>query len=400
MRIGIFTTMVISLLCLLAILNAAWLGRLFKSELRRKFYLIYALLTLFAVVAFAGIRFSGEFEWIGSISGVFYFGSFWTMLQLLLLIAWPASKLAAWLQRTLGGGLRPTRQSGNGTLLSRRSFITQAAILPPVAMAGINAVGLLDAETGIVVRRLDMAYADLPPQLHGLKIAHMTDVHLGPYVSTSDLAKMLALLHRETPELLAITGDFVDDLSMLPTVARILQPHVADFPLGVWFCMGNHEYIRGAAPIRKMLQDSGVNILDNRSSRLSFNGGSFYVAGVDYPMGARLKTQPSDVENYLSLACQGMAADPFTVLLSHHPDFLPGAFSRKIQLTLAGHTHGAQVGWGGRSALAFMYPYMRGVYQESGNMGFVSSGAGHWLPFRLNCPPEVALLTLKSTKKG
>lgn len=399
MRIGTFTIMVFSLLFCLAALNAAWLSRLIRSNRRKIFFLAYAVLTLFAAATFAGIRFANEYEWISSISGIFYFGSFWTMLQLLLLLAWPISKLAATMQKKLGERSFFKRTPASGSVISRRSFITQAAVLPPAAMTGINAVGLLDAELGIVLRRMDMAYGDLPAKLHGLKVAHMTDVHIGPYVSVTNLEKMFEMLRKEAPDLLAITGDFVDDLSKLPVVARILRDHVAEYPLGVWFCMGNHEYIRGAAPIRKMLQDSGVKILDNQNKELTYKGCTFYVAGVDYPMAARIKTQPEDVERNISMACMGMEPDHFSILLSHHPDFLPAAFVRNIRLTLAGHTHGAQIGWvGGRSALDFAYPYMRGIYHGHGNMGFVSSGAGHWLPFRLNCPPELTVFTITGTK--
>ena len=396
MRLVTFSFMVVSLLCLLAALNAAWLGRLVRGENRRKFYLCYALLTLLAAVAFTAIRFAGEIEWLSRISGAFYFGSFWVTLQLLLLFAWPVSALAGLVQKRWRGHGWP--KAANSGTLSRRSFIAHAAVLPPVAMTGVNAMGLLDAELGAVLRRMDLAYADLPLALNGLKIAHMTDIHIGPYVAASDLDAMLSLLRRESPDLLAITGDSVDDMAMLPAVAKVLQSHVPAFPLGTWFCMGNHEYIRGPLAIRRMLENCGVNVLINRHERIPFHSGEFYLAGVDYPMGARMKIHPDDAANCLDQACQGMSAESFTVLLAHHPDFLPGAFARHIRLTLAGHTHGAQVGWGTHSALEFLYPYMRGVYQDGGNMGFVSSGAGHWLPFRLNCPPEVSLITLRKTK--
>ena len=397
MVIGIFTVTVISLMLLFAFLNAGWLSRIISPERRKAFRLAYAVLTLLAVAAYAGMRFTGQFDWLASLAGIFYFGSFWAMLQLLLLLAWPVSKILAMLQRFLHGKAPATIITGQKGM-TRRSFLTQAAFFPPAAMTGINTVGFLDAELGTVVRRMDMVYAELSQSLHGLKIAHLTDVHLGPYVSVTDLQKMLALMQKEAPDIVAITGDFVDDLTMLPAIQKVIQPFVASVPLGVWFCMGNHEYIRGAIPIRKMLNNSGVQILDNQNRQIAYNGGSFYIAGVDYPMGARMKTRPEDVEDNLNAACKGIISDSFTVMLSHHPDFLAGAFARKVGLTLAGHTHGAQVGWGARSAFEFLYPYMRGIYQSAGSIGYVSSGAGHWLPFRLNCPPEVSMITLKRTK--
>ena len=397
MVIGLFTLMVISLMFLLAALNSGWLSRLIRQERRKRFRLSYAVMTLMAAAAYVGMRFTGQYDWLASCAGIFYFGSFWAMLQLLLLLAWPISKILAMLQRFLHGKAQATMPTSGQNCMTRRSFLTRAAFFPPAAMTGINAVGLLDAELGIVMRRMDMVYSMLPQSLHGLKIAHLTDVHLGPYVSVADLQKMLALLQKETPDIVAITGDFVDDISMLPAIQNALQPFVASVPLGTWFCMGNHEYIRGAMPIRKMLNSCGVQILDNQNHQVAYNGGRLFIAGVDYPMGARMKTRPEDVEENLNAACKGIVPDSFTVMLAHHPDFLAGSFARKVGLTLAGHTHGAQVGWGGRSAFEFLYPYMRGVYQSEGSIGYVSSGAGHWLPFRLNCPPEVSMITLKRT---
>ena len=292
MIIGAFTVTVISLMFLLAFLNAGWLSRLLRPERRKNFRLTYAMLTLLAAAAYTAMRFTGQYEWLSAWTGVFYFGSFWAMLQLLLLPAWPISRLASLAQRILGSaGQKQTILKGQ-TAMSRRSFITQAAFLPPAAMTGINAMGLLDAEMGTVLRRMDMVYADLPKSLQGLKIAHLTDVHLGSYVSVAALQKMLVLMQKDSPDVLAITGDFVDDLTMLPSIQAVLQPFVATIPLGVWFCMGNHEYIRGAAPIRKMLQNSGVQILDNQNRRLPFNGGQHYYGGRGLSHGSEDENSP------------------------------------------------------------------------------------------------------------
>jgi predicted MPP superfamily phosphohydrolase len=316
-------------------------------------------------------------------------------LQLLLLLAWPFSQLAGWLQRR-----HTPRIVQHGTAnyaMSRRTFLSTAAALPPLAMAGINTVGALDAEFRAVLRRIEFAYPNLPAKLDGLKIAHMTDVHLGSYISASKVQKLAALLHAESPDLLAITGDFVDDVSLLPDTMARLKPFLASLPLGAWFCMGNHEHLRGAAPIRKILQENGIKILDNQHQRISFHGEEFSLLGVDYPMSTSITLRPEAVHQFLTTACANVPEGHFTLLMAHHPDFLPAAFERRIDLTLAGHTHGGQVGWGKRSALQFLYPYMRGVYRSERSFGFVSSGGGHWLPFRLNCPPEVSLLTMKKS---
>lgn len=400
MKIGVFTMTVVTLLLLLSLFNSFWLGRLLRPSLRRNFRFAYGLLTLLGAAAYLSIRSAGQFDGFALFNVVFYFGPFWTVLQVMLLVAWPLSKLAGWLQHRWDGMSgeavcnRETKAPLNPAL-TRRAFLSYAAAVPPVAMTGINTVGILDAEFRVVLRRIELAYADLPQELDGLKIAHMTDVHIGPYVSGKDVKKMVTLLQQDSPDLLAITGDFVDDVSLLPGVMDTMKPFMASLPLGTWFCMGNHEHRRGAGPIRSVLQQNGVRILDNQHQRLPFGGGHFAIAGVDYPVGASTSVRPEAAQYFMEAACDKIPDKEFTILMAHHPDFLPAAFKRQIGLTLAGHTHGGQVGWGQKSAFEFMYPYMRGVYREEQSFGFVSSGAGHWMPFRFNCPPEVSILTLK-----
>lgn len=399
MRISIFTMTVVAVLFLLAGINSFWLGRLFRPTTRGKFRFAYVALTFLGAAALS-IRSGSPFDGLAVFNVVFYFGPFWAVLQLMLLFAWPFSKLAGWLQHRWSLArekelVAATPDSPLNPSLTRRNFLFQAAMAPPLAMTGINAVGVLDAEFRVVLRRLDFAYADLPVELDGLKIGHMTDVHLGPYISVNDVKKMATLLQREAPDILAITGDFVDDVSLLPGAMDMMKPLLASLPFGGWFCMGNHEHRRGAAPIRRILQQYGLRILDNQHQRLPFGGAHFTIAGVDYPMGASMSVPPEVAQDFLKSACDGIPGKDFTLLMAHHPAFLPAAFNRQIPLTLAGHTHGGQVGWGQGSAFEFLYPYMRGVYREAQSFGFVSCGAGHWLPFRLNCPPEVSVITLR-----
>ena len=400
MKIGSFVMMMTSLLAVLSLINGFWLGRLLRPSLRRNFRLSYTALTILGAAAYLSVRWNRPFDEFSLIGVAYYFGPFWAVLQLMLLASWPLSGIAAWLQTRRKTPLQPVGSdnplaSPLNPVLTRRVFLSRAALIPPLAMTGINTVGVLDAETRIVLRRLDFAYAGLPPELDGLKIAHLTDVHVGPYVSARDVKKMAGLLQAETPDLLAITGDFVDDVSQMPGVMAAMKPFLAALPLGAWFCMGNHEHLRGAVPIRRLLVENGIGILDNQSRTLPFGGGEFVIAGVDYPLGYSVSVRPQVARRYLDMACGTGRRTDFTMLLAHHPDFLPGAFERGIHLTLAGHTHGGQVGWGDRSPFEVVYPYMRGVYGQQQSIGFVSSGAGHWMPFRLNCPPEVSLITLR-----
>ena len=93
----------------------------------------------------------------------------------------------------------------------------------------------------------------------------------------------------------------------------------------------------------------------------------------------------------------GAPADGFTILMSHRPEGLNAAAALGIPLTLAGHTHGGQFGWFGRSIFEPWLPhrYLWGKYQKDQSQLYTSAGVGHWFPFRLGCPPEAPIIVLK-----
>ena len=120
--------------------------------------------------------------------------------------------------------------------------------------------------------------------------------------------------------------------------------------------------------------------------------------GVDYPWADLshngINVSDSKRQQCFAAANQDVPLSAFKVLIGHHPNVLFDGFAASIPLTLAGHTHGGQVVIGGKTLLS-SYHYMRGLYLENGVYGYVSSGAGHWLPFRLGCPPEISVFTLQ-----
>jgi len=139
--------------------------------------------------------------------------------------------------------------------------------------------------------------------------------------------------------------------------------------------------------------------MDNSSKLIIPGQRPFYLMGVDYPWEniARSGINVSDSrrKQFFASANQDVPHDAFKVLIGHHPDIVFDGFDARIPLTLAGHTHGGQVVIAGKSLLS-SYHYMRGLYRENGVYGYVSSGAGHWFPFLLGCPPEISVFTLKA----
>ena len=91
-------------------------------------------------------------------------------------------------------------------------------------------------------------------------------------------------------------------------------------------------------------------------------------------------------------------ANAVKVLLAHHPDFFDGAAEQGVELVLSGHTHGGQIGFLGVPIVPPVFKYMRGVYHIGSTMGYVHSGNGSWFPYRLGCPPEIAVFTIRKSE--
>jgi uncharacterized protein len=103
-------------------------------------------------------------------------------------------------------------------------------------------------------------------------------------------------------------------------------------------------------------------------------------------------------ERSIDAALRDTTGEAFTVLMTHRPMAFDAAATRGVDLTLAGHTHGGQIGFNGRSLLYAVNPekYMWGLYEKGDAKLYVSAGAGHWFPYRIGCPAEIPLYVLTS----
>ncbi len=331
------------------------------------------------------------FYWLLYMAVAWLFGQFvLILLQLLYYVAgWLISLRPA----------RPGASQPSQAVMTRRSFLNGLAAVLPLISVGAGAKGVYEAQAEMVVQQYRLPFANLPAHLQGFKIAQLSDTHLGPYFSLDRLDTVIRLLKEHKPDMLAITGDFADDLRLLrPALERLdqLQPVI---PLGIYFCIGNHEYIRDIARFRAEMAKSKTLLLENDNRLLVAGSQPLYLLGVDYP-GSDSSPSALDISadrrrQCFAAADRNIPASAFKILLAHHPDFLIDGFAGQIPLTLAGHTHGGQLNISGKP-LFNNHAYMRGLYRENGVYGYVSSGAGHWFPLRLGCPPEISIFTLTS----
>ena len=273
---------------------------------------------------------------------------------------------------------RPTRRAALKGLVA-----TGAGVL-----VGRVGYGVLYERHQIRMERVDLRVVGLPPALDGLRIGLITDVHSSATVPDADIIRAVELLQQDTPDLIVLGGDYVTDLNIrrAAPVAELLAP-LAGAPAGSFAVLGNHDDDR---VMPAALAAQGFSVLRDQRTRIIVRGEAIDIAGLRY-WTRRL----SDVAKVVR------GAGPTTLLLAHDPRRLTEAAALDVQLVLSGHTHGGQVVLPGFGAVAARrFPVVAGLASERNCTLYVSRGVGTVVvPVRINCPPEVAVLTLRSTTR-
>ena len=271
-------------------------------------------------------------------------------------------------------------------MASLRRFALAAAAL---------ALGLAIWGLGIEPRRLVVVEAALTlPRWPGeARVALLSDLHVGgPAMPPARVAALVAAANATRPDLVLLLGDFaINGLvgGRAPAVSD-WTPALAGLQAPAFAVMGNHDWWNDVVAIRAGMEAAGVTVLENEHRRLSLGGGTVYLAGIGDEM-----TRHDDTDTALSGIPEGAAV----LAMTHGPDLFDEAPDR-IDLLVAGHTHGGQVSLPvfGPPLLPsrFGQRYARGHIVEEGRQLYVTSGVGcSILPLRLGVPPELALLTLR-----
>ena len=233
--------------------------------------------------------------------------------------------------------------------------------------------------------------ARLPEALDGLSIVHLSDFHAGGALEQSFFAEAVQLACSLEPDMIALTGDFIDRADQVDSLAAVLGD--LDAPLGVYYVLGNHDLCVDPKHLRRALDDVGLIDLAGISREISFRGHEMYLAGNEMPWIA-------PAPNIAPLEREHDAEAPLRILLAHTPDVLPWARARAFDLMLAGHTHGGQIrlpllgAWVCPSR--FGVRYACGVFQEPPTVMHVSRGLSSLHALRFACPPELTRLVLRA----
>jgi len=274
---------------------------------------------------------------------------------------------------------------------NKRRFL-KAASLYPAAMVGGSCYGYYYERRQQVKRYYDVPFPQAP-ELAGLTVVQISDVHLGRFFSVDDLRQLLQLAAADKPDILAVTGDLFDNLQMNPAAVQALDEAVELFPKGIYFCLGNHEIYRDWGRTRSLLQETRVHILEGRAEKVP--GTNLWLAGAEYSFARDDESFMAEKAALTRKAVRDIPEDELghTILLAHHPEFIDDGAALGIPLTLTGHTHGGQFGILGFPVIP-AYKYIRGWVKIGDKLGYVHCGNGSWLPVRVGCPPEIAYFRL------
>ncbi|MBI4881036.1 MAG: metallophosphoesterase [Planctomycetes bacterium] len=236
----------------------------------------------------------------------------------------------------------------------------------------------------------DVLLAGLPSALDGLRIAHLSDFHAGPFLDSAALADLVALVSECDPDLLCLTGDYIthrveEGIELAPALGAIRRR------IGAFAVFGNHDYHgRRESELADVFAAQGIATLRNEGRVIESRGARLLLAGIE------------DVEEGkvvdLDAALAPRRAGDVVVLLCHHPDVAERVAGRGVDLLLAGHTHGGQVPLLGRllargGARSRLAP---GLNRVGETLVHVTAGVGVLIvPCRAGAPAEAALLTLR-----
>jgi predicted MPP superfamily phosphohydrolase len=235
----------------------------------------------------------------------------------------------------------------------------------------------------------DLPVSGLPPPLDGLRVGLITDIHHSNTVGADDVTRAVSLLLESQPDLIVLGGDYVTfgNRAFVEPVAELLAP-LASAPNGAFAVLGNHDDDRD---MPAALARRGFAILKDQRTTITIRNEPIDLVGI------RFWTRRIE---HITQVLKG--SGPNAILLAHDPRRLLQASQLDVPLVLSGHTHGGQVLLPGLGAIAGReFPVLAGYARELNSSIFVSRGVGTvYVPVRMNCPPDVAVLTLRTTFHG
>ena len=284
------------------------------------------------------------------------------------------------------------RNSGLSPRVSLSQILHYRRMVVAASVAGCLAIGGYGfwEASQIGVTRIEVPLRHLPPDLDGLSVVHLSDVHYGMLHENGRLSDLVRRVNEMKPDLVVFTGDLVDAaVSHMEEMASPLSSLRAR--LGLFAVMGNHEFYAGANRAEAIMRQAGIQVLRNEVQVLP---GKLQILGIDDPAVARTGRPLADFNGLMK------ALDPEkpSIFLYHQPVRFEEASAAGVGLQLSGHIHGPQL-WPMVPLVRLVYPRMQGLFKLEDTYLFISRGVGTGGPaMRLASPPEIVHITLRSPR--
>ena len=293
--------------------------------------------------------------------------------------------------------------------ITRSQFISQLALIFAAIPFFALIYGIVYGGTDYKVRRRKLRFPNLPQAFHGLKILQISDIHSGSFLNTDPLERAVRMINGEKADVIFFTGDLVNNrtdevLPFMDTLRGIQAP------MGVFSSLGNHDYgdymqwdskEQKAANLQHLFdvhKSLGWNLLRNENRILERNGERIAIAGCENWSASNRFPKYGN----LPKTTTGLGQVPFTILMSHDPSHWDAQVldhAHKIDLMLAGHTHGMQFGidtkWLKWSPSQYFYRQWAGLYKKDDKYLYVNRGLGFLgYPGRAGIRPEITVIEL------
>jgi uncharacterized protein len=241
-----------------------------------------------------------------------------------------------------------------------------------------------------VLDTLDVTVPGLGVPFDGYTIIHITDIHMGHWISPHRLEGVVEIINQQSPDVVVITGDFVSYVFSSLRASLVNSLSTIQATDGKFAVLGNHDHWLGAHHVRSALQESDVHELANDFATIRKGSALLHICGVDDVM-----VKADRLDDLM----EKLPPDGPALLLAHEPDFADqSAATGRFFLQLSGHSHGGQIVWPGLGPLVrgpMFAKYPLGLYNVQGMLQYTNRGIGtHVFRVRINCPPEITRIIL------
>nr|WP_295900071.1 metallophosphoesterase [uncultured Bdellovibrio sp.] len=367
------------------------------------------ILVIFVYVSHQLTRFT-DFTWVGTTSLVAFLALLFSMVIGTFLFFWKEKNLdhKPWRDRLLNGSL---------TVMAYINFLVSFVILrdlfafadnlimptpfdhlyssqATVALLGLPVLFIVLGNAVVQIgprrKKVPVFFKNLPQELEGLCIVHISDLHISPSLPSSFVKKLVSKVLEIKPDLIVFTGDILDSFvekhtEEFKTLKNLKAKH------GIYYVPGNHEYYWDAHKGLQAFRELGFEVLVNETANVPVGSALLQVAGVPDPAAGHFKHEGPDFARLQSQQREGS----FKLLLSHQPSLAAHAQIAGYDLQLSGHTHGGQFfpwNW----LIIFFEKYSKGLYRLGNMQLYVNQGTGYWGPqLRLGTYCELTEIVLR-----